>query len=193
MIMTPWQEHVERWEGCLACDLCKGRKRMCHARGQIPCDALLVGEAPGESEDVLGQPFVGPAGKLLDCIVENAWGGKLRVAFANLVACFPREEKRNGDRQPPDLSVMACAPRLEELAALADPKLLVCVGSLAARWLMAGRGSAGGKRLLPDFGSMMTSITHPAAILRANVSQKGLMIQRCEAVLRQAAEELDLV
>jgi uracil-DNA glycosylase len=72
MIQTPFQLHVAQWRNCTACPLHIGRKQVVFARGKIPCDILFVGEAPGKSEDMHGQPFYGPAGQLLDDIVENA-------------------------------------------------------------------------------------------------------------------------
>ena len=130
-----WQQHVEKWRDCRRCPLCEGRNRVVLARGKIPCDVVFIGEAPGESENIRGIPFDGPAGCLLDSIADRAGLGRLRLLFANLVACFPAEEKRTGSNAPPEIAIKACLPRLRELLDMAKPRLVVCVGELATDWL----------------------------------------------------------
>lgn len=217
---SPFQVHTARWEGCTACPLCEGRSKVVLARGRLPCDVLFVGEAPGESEDALGVPFIGPAGKLLDRIVSEAldavpvcpvcrshksvidlageWACRrhpghdlveLRTAFTNLVACVPRDEDGGKTAEPPPEAVEACAPRLEEFVALAKPRLIVCVGHLARNWIM-GTPVKGKRYLLLDYGGPLVEIIHPAAILRANVANRDLAVQRAVIALRDAAEEL---
>jgi len=198
--MSKWTEHVERWKNCQLCKLCEGRARIVLARGTVPCDVLFVGEAPGESENALGRPFVGPAGKLLDWIVrqsldplQNGQGNKLRVAFTNLVACIPRDDEGYKAGEPLPEEVMACKPRLEEFILLASPKMVVCVGSLARDWLSQPTSSIPLKRkhrVILQPGVKLTSITHPSAILRMNEAQRGLEIRRCVVQVKTAAEEL---
>lgn len=152
------------------------------ARGQLPCDLLFVGEAPGVSEDVLGLPFVGPAGKLLDEIVKRSIVGPIRIAFYNLIGCFPRDGKKIGDHTPSMESIEACSSRLREFVALAKPRLVVCVGALAAKWLpkiLAGKNVVG-----------TIAITHPAAILRTNHAFQSLEAQKCVATIADAMKEL---
>lgn len=67
--MTTWLDHVEKWRDCTACPLHCQRSNICLARGSVPCAVLFIGEAPGQVEDALGQPFRGPAGRLLDQII----------------------------------------------------------------------------------------------------------------------------
>jgi len=90
--MTPYQRFVSRWGDCRKCILCRSRSRIVLARGRVPADVLLVGEAPGESENVIGSPFTGPAGHLLDQIVKHALRGRpaLSCCFTNLICCIPR-------------------------------------------------------------------------------------------------------
>lgn len=190
--VASFREHARRWQDCTRCSLCQRRARVVLARGIVPCDLLFVGEAPGESEDALGRPFVGPAGKLLDRIVARALDdlGPFDRAYTNLVACVPREEEGAKAGQPPDEAVKACRPRLEEFLVLADRgqrlRLLVAVGALARDWLDPGyRHSVRLPRPLPQ-----VALVHPAAILRANVAQQGLLIQRAVVTLRNAVEEL---
>ena len=188
--MSDWTNHVERWKDCQDCALGCQRSRIVLARGAIPCDVLFVGEAPGVSEDALGQPFVGPAGKLLDKVIEAARVpiGETRwlwsYAFTNLVACFPREAKATGDHQPAPDEIKACRQRLKEFVKLARPRLIVCVGTLARDWLDPKR------RESLDLGLPQVSIVHPAFILRMpEVAQSG-EIKRCILRIKNASKEL---
>lgn len=70
--LSLFQLHVREWENCTRCPLCETRRNIVLSRGKVPCDVLFIGEGPGESEDVLGAPFVGPAGHLLDHIIERS-------------------------------------------------------------------------------------------------------------------------
>ena len=191
--MTPYQNHAARWRDCRRCELACQRSKIVLLRGSVPCDVLFVGEAPGASEDALGIPFVGPAGQLLDRIVEDAIpkfpppepDPRFRWAFTNLVACFPRKAKETDDHQPPPASIQACGERLRELVAVCKPKLLVCVGTLARDWLdPKRRGSI--KLDVPR----TISIDHPSFILRSVTAAQGLMIKRCVVTIRNAVEQL---
>ena len=198
---THYSLFVERWKSCTACDLHKDRQQVVLARGRIPCDVLFIGEAPGQSEDCLGQPFVGPAGQLLDQIVERAvplvWrkdrdgndteceGPAITWAFTNLVCCIPLDDDGVKVSEPPDEAVQACSVRLVEFVEIANPKLIVCVGKLAKDFLDPGyKHSIKLHRKIP-----LTEILHPAAILRMNVAQQGLAVQRCVVVLRNSVED----
>lgn len=193
MRISLYQQHVNKWKDCTRCDLHETRKHVVLARGSIPCDVLFVGEAPGESEDVLGAPFKGPAGKLLDEIVRRAWqeagvDSELRWAMTNLVACIPRDQDEGGKAAEPEVeSIESCAPRLQEFVIITKPKLIVCVGSLARDWLdpkYKGCIKLGGNRVIPRI-----DIVHPAYILRLNIAQRGLTIQRCVVAVANAIEE----
>lgn len=135
---TPWQKFVDKWKDCQACPLHETRRHIVLGRGTVPSQLVFVGEAPGASEDVLGLPFVGPAGKLLDRVMERAFAQVGRVptfSIVNLLCCFPRGEDGKKSRKPADQEVRACSPRLVEFMALADPRLIVCVGVDARDWL----------------------------------------------------------
>ena len=178
--MTPWQKHVERWKNCTGCEYSKCRQQVVLARGSIPCDVLFVGEAPGASEDALGKPFIGPAGKLLDDIIRQAWcdlEDEISCAFTNLVACIPLDDGVSKYSEPSKESIQACTTRLVEFVELCQPKRVVAVGKLAEKYL--------GAREVHDIG-----IVHPAAIMRADVSQQGLAIKQCVLALRDLAEGL---
>lgn len=176
--MSAWTEHVARWGSCTDCPLCQQRDRICLARGNIPADIVFIGEAPGASEDAIGRPFVGPAGKLLDNIIDRAVPPGVRCALTNLVCCFPQEAKSRGNNEPETQEILACEPRLVEFVNIARPKLIVCVGSLAAQWI--------------DHSDTVpvVDIVHPAAILRMPLAQRQMATQKSVVVLRNAIDDI---
>jgi uracil-DNA glycosylase family 4 len=203
-VKTRYQLHVDRWAGGCGNDICEGARR-CYARGQMPCDLLFVGEAPGESEDDLGKPFVGPAGKLLDRLIDKALAGKewveysgsgsfhrpVRLAFTNLVCCIPREEDGAKASEPAHEEIIQCSARLQELAAIARPHMVICVGKHAREYLSWEAKYRGKHTIrLPAPVIKVIDIIHPAAILRMNVAQKGLEMQRVCVTLATAFENL---
>ena len=178
-----YRDHKEKWKNCQLCTLCKRRRRVVLGKGKLPADVLFVGEAPGASEDVVGQPFVGPAGHLLDRLVAGASNGMdLRFAYTNLIACIPKDESGDKVGEPEDKWIHACTDRLEEFLELARPKLLVCVGKLPAKWIPKKFGHA-------HFDSII-EVMHPAAILRAEVSVRSLLMQRAMVTLADAFSEI---
>lgn len=188
--LTPWKRHCEHWsEGC-GSGLCLRRNtRIVLGKGKLPAEVLFVGEAPGESENVLGLPFVGPAGKLLDSIVDRAGLSSYRLAFTNLTGCIPREEDGSKASEPLPDEVDACSGRLKEFVQLADGsnktlRFIVCVGAMARDYLSPGyQSSIKLHRSIP-----MIEIKHPAAILRGQLAQRGLSVQKCVVTLADAAE-----
>ncbi len=179
--MTKYQQHKQQWQACRKCSLCFRRSKVVFARGILPAPILFIGEAPGKSEDVIGKPFIGPAGKLLDRIIERAIDGQYDYVLTNLVCCIPKDSKGDKLGDPPDVSIKACAPRLREFAGLCKPELIVLVGKLPAKWV---------PRLLKFGNTRTVEIIHPAAILRMDVSQKGLAVQRSIVRLSDAVDEI---
>lgn len=200
--MTPYKAHRQRWLGCTACPLHQRRTKMVFARGKVPAEVLFVGEAPGPSENLLGIPFVGPAGKLLDNLIVESLDlagitpeNTPTMCFTNLVCCIPLEGEEGSSKfeKPPDESVEACSERLVEMVEIAYPKLLVCVGGEAARWLMPSKKSGLRNIDLCDWEleeSTTITITHPAAIIRANEAARGLMRRRAVVDLANAWRKL---
>ncbi len=177
--MTPYQRYRRHWKNCTRCSLCKRRRKVVIARGPskvlyLPSTVVFVGEAPGVSEDVIGRPFVGPAGILLDEMIEEALEGReLRYALTNLIACIPRDAKGKM-KEPPEKAIEVCKYRLREFLVIAKPKLIVAVGRLAEA------------ELKKEKKGNLLSIIHPAAILRAEVYRQGLAVQRTIETLRVA-------
>jgi DNA polymerase len=155
-------------------------------RGEIPNDVTFVGEAPGESENETSYPFTGPAGILLDQIIEQSVPNQVRIGWCNLVGCIPYNEEMTKSGEPDLDQVERCSSRLQELVNMASPRLLVCVGRLA--W----------DNLNPRYKQLVTipvgckviEIVHPAAILRAVTAQRPFMVDRCVTILRRAVDEV---
>lgn len=183
---TPYALLKRDWIDCQRCELCNVRKKVVLARGSIPADILFCGEAPGESEDCIGSPFVGPAGKLLDKQIgealDNTIGQQTRLCFTNLIACIPRLETTGRKKvEPLPEEIEACRPRLDRMIEIAKPKLIVCVGELAEKEA---------KKQNWEERAKVVKIMHPAAILRADVVRQRLDYQRVVVTLEQAFSEL---
>lgn len=126
---------------CEACGLCKTRKNTVFGTGQPSqspdqapqVDWLIVGEAPGEHEDIQGEPFVGAAGKLLDNMLKAMGCSRQQnVYIANVLKCRPP-----GNRNPSPEEITHCAPYLERQVALLQPKVIVAMGRFAVQTLLA--------------------------------------------------------
>lgn len=188
-----YEEHQAKWSACRRCTLAKHRKQVCLVRGRfgpdgrwmlnLPADILFIGEAPGISEDSIGDPFVGPAGSLLDHIAKDAGAFERECAWTNVIGCIPLIEGEKAAK-PPTFAMAACQPRLREIIALCRPKLVVLVGDVSQKWVGKHRADLG----LADVPAV--DLTHPAAILRGPMAGKTLTIQRCVLVLRKAVEAL---
>lgn len=192
---SEYVEHVRRWKnGCGSC-LCSRASRVVFARGIIPCQAVFVGEAPGDSEDALGQPFVGPAGKLLDYAIFQAWSGRVSHAFYNVLGCIPRDEDGNKMEDPDPADAKVCRPRLIEFLRIARPRLIVAVGDFAKAQVpspstLASSGD-GQPEWLPPGGRMeYQDIVHPAYVLRLNAVMKDMAIRRTIVRLQDAEARL---
>lgn len=184
-LLSKYQRHKMKWSDCQLCDLCHQRKNVVLARGDVPCEVLFIGEAPGAGEDVIGQPFIGPAGKLLDQIIQKSdlAVAECKVAFTNIVSCIPKGDDGNKTAEPDKKSIKACAPRLQEFIDMCLPMLqiVVMVGTLSEKWCPRIEGVE------------YVSITHPAAILRMKndvPAQFSLAVKRCIATLDDVASKM---
>ena len=130
--MMNWYELKETCAGCERCGLCETRHNVVFGVGNESADVMFVGEGPGEQEDLQGEPFVGPAGKLLDemlCIVDLDRTNNCYIG--NIVKCRP---PRN--RDPMETEQDACIGYLRDQIALVKPKIIVCLGRIAAMRLI---------------------------------------------------------
>lgn len=147
----------------------------------------MIGESPGQSEDLIGRPFTGPAGHQLDRMIDASGLGEVRLAFTNLVCCIPLGEDGKKTKDPDKDDIVACQTRLREFVEVADPDVIVCVGTLARDWTDPQRK----KRAVTFHRDIpRVDIIHPAAILRANIANRGLMIRRCVVALHNVLVEL---
>ena len=203
--LTPierWQGHVTKWRNCQACRLCDQRYKIVLGRGGVPAQVVFLGEAPGDSENAVGQPFKGPAGNLLDQIVERSVGAfnsvspiKLSVAYTNLVACYPREAKEEGTHRPKDDEISACHNRLREFLDICRPRFIVAVGALAEDNLPIVLDSmiySGGRVEGHATVEKTISIVHPSYILsRMPIAQQGMAVQKSIVAVSTALEEIE--
>lgn len=163
--------HEDNWEllerdvaGCQKCDLCKTRTQTVFGSGNKNPDWLLIGEAPGQSEDQQGLPFVGNAGQLLTEMLRACGLSRDEVFITNILKCRP---PNNRDPKPDEIA--NCHDYLERQLALLQPKIIVAVGRIAAQALLNTHDPIGKLRgKVHQFGSTpLVVIYHPAYLLRS--------------------------
>jgi len=162
--MQDWKSLKETCYSCTRCGLCETRHNVVFGIGNEHADVLFVGEGPGEQEDLQGIPFVGPAGRLLDDMLSIIDLSREQNCYiANIVKCRP---PRN--RDPLETEQEACINYLRNQVALIQPKIIVCLGRIAAKRLIDPN-----YRITREHGTWvhrndiwMTAIYHPSALLR---------------------------
>jgi len=158
---------------CRACDLWEGATQAVMGEGARHASLMLVGEQPGDREDLEGHPFVGPAGRVLDQGLEQAGIARDEVYITNAVKHFRYKlrGKRRIHQKPDRWQVAACFPWLEAEIAVVKPDALVCLGATAGQQLLGSHIRIGRDRGRPvdsDLAELVTVTTHPSAILRAD-------------------------
>ncbi len=161
--MQNWEELESTCKVCTGCTLCQTRHNVVFGVGNRSADIMFIGEGPGEQEDLQGIPFVGPAGQLLDQMLSIIDIDRTNCYIANIVKCRP---PRN--RDPEEGEQDACIEYLRNQIALVNPKVIVCLGRIAAKRLIDADF-----RITRDHGtwkqmgeSWVTAIYHPSALLR---------------------------
>lgn len=145
--------HIVQYDKCRACLIgCITNTRV-YYRGQLRPDILFVGEAVGDVEIALGEPFVGPAGQLFDSLIHETGLDKYRLLFTNSIICVPSDTIGGKLRTPKNTEIVNCSKRLNDFINLTRPKHIVAVGAVA-------------KRALEKLHVVHDSIIHPASILR---------------------------
>jgi DNA polymerase len=159
-----WDELAQAVAACRACKLCATRSNTVFGVGDRQADWLLVGEAPGENEDLQGEPFVGQAGRLLDNMLRAlGLSRQEKVYIANVLKCRPP-----GNRNPEPEEVSQCEPFLRRQVALLQPRIIVAMGRFAVQSLL-GTGEAIGKLRgqRHEYAGVPVVVTyHPAYLLR---------------------------
>jgi uracil-DNA glycosylase family protein len=182
--------------GCKACDLYKRATQTVFGEGPRKAEVMLVGEQPGDAEDVAGHPFVGPAGRLLDKALEEAGIDRQLVYVTNVVKHFKWEPrgKRRIHAKPNAGEIGACRPWLETEIALVRPRVLVCLGATAAQALLGKSFKVTRQRgeFVPSvLAPLVTSTVHPSSILRARDEQaRREEMSKFVQDLRKVAKEI---
>ena len=179
-----WRELLETCSNCDRCELHKSRNKLVFGKGSHDAKIMFIGEAPGEAEDREGLPFVGRAGKLLDKYMSYVDFTLDNVYIANILKCRPPQ-----NRDPEESEQDNCIDYLRLQTKLIDPKIIVCLGRIAAIRIIR-----------PDFritsehgiwvkkGNIyMTAIYHPSALLR-DAAKKADALLDFKSVREKAAE-----
>ena len=163
---------------CTACSLHADATQTVFGRGPDAAPLMLVGEQPGDREDVEGEPFVGPAGRVLAEALEKAEIERDEVYVTNAVKHFKWRAgrgKRRLHQRPNAGEIKACRPWLEAELAAVKPQVVVCLGAVAAQALLGPRFRVTRDRgtfVEPDFAPLATATLHPSAILRMDDPQE---------------------
>jgi uracil-DNA glycosylase len=159
--------------GCTACDLYKRGTQTVFGEGKSSARVVLVGEQPGDQEDLTGKPFVGPAGKLLDRALAAADIDRDDCYVTNIVKHFKWEPrgKRRIHKKPNQVEITACRPWFEAEVAALKPDVVVCLGATAAQALLGRNFKVTQQRGKPirvvEPGPTFIATVHPSSILRA--------------------------
>lgn len=161
--MLSWEELYNKCMDCTGCQLAQTRNQVVFGVGRKDADILFVGEGPGEQEDLKGEPFVGAAGHLLDDMLSIIDLDRTNTYIANIVKCRPPM-----NRDPSDQEQAACVGYLHNQVALIAPKVIVCLGRIAAQKLIRDdyRITREHGTWICRNGVWMTAIYHPSALLR---------------------------
>jgi uracil-DNA glycosylase len=182
--------------GCQACELWKKGTQTVFGEGGSTAKIVLVGEQPGNDEDLAGHPFVGPAGKLLDKALDEAGIDRGQAYVTNVVKHFKWEPrgKRRIHAKPNAQEITACFPWLQAEIQLLQPRLVVCLGATAAQALLGKAFRVTQQRgvlLDAPFATKVMATVHPSSILRApDPEARTLETREFIADLKIAAEYL---
>ena len=160
-----WRELERTASGCTLCRLCEDRTKVVFGDGPQDADVVVIGDAPGRTEDLLGRPFVGAAGNLLDNLLLDAGFDRDSVYVTTVVKCHPRT-------QAPDRDVVdACSPYLVEQLAHLRPKVIITLGPVATGLLLqrpVPLDKVAGFRFDVFDGVTLVPTHHPATVIKGN-------------------------
>jgi uracil-DNA glycosylase family protein len=182
--------------GCRACPLWETGTQTVFGEGLKRARLMLIGEQPGDREDIEGHPFVGPAGRVLDEALAEATIEREDVYVTNVVKHFKwtPKGKRRIHQAPKAEEIKACAPWLEAELEVVEPELMVCLGATAVRAVIGSKA-----RVMKDHGEFLESklgrtampTLHPSAILRADPDDRDEAMALLVGDLRLARDRLD--
>jgi uracil-DNA glycosylase len=161
--MYNWNDLIKECTSCKKCHLGNTRNNIVIGRGNPNASLMLIGEGPGEQEDKQGLPFVGPAGKLLDILLEAQLFKKEGYYIANIVKCRPPS-----NRVPAEDEAEKCLPFLRNQVSLIKPQIIVCLGSTAMKYIVDRDAKISQIRgqWIERKGYWIMPTFHPAALLR---------------------------
>jgi DNA polymerase len=190
-------ELQESAKSCRACDLWRQATQTVFGEGSAGATMMLVGEQPGDQEDLQGKPFVGPAGRLLDEALAQAGISRDKTYVTNAVKHFKWEPrgKRRIHKKPNAAEMTACRPWLDAEIAAIQPKIIVCLGATAAQSLL-GRAfrvtQHRGELLASELAPFVMATVHPSSILRApDEETRHAELKMFIADLKKAARHLE--
>lgn len=194
MATEEWGKIVDEINNCTKCRLSETRVRPVPGEGSPSARILLIGEAPGEKEDLTGKPFVGAAGKLLDLLLEKAGLRRSDVFITNIVKCRPP-----GNRKPRKDEIIKCIPYLIQQIRLLKPKIVILLGNTAAETVMGFTGLKW-NGVMKDHGKIVETqifgldvilipTFHPAATLY-NPKLRKILEEDFEKVIREKVKEI---
>ena len=181
---------------CQACDLWRLGTQTVFGEGRPRANLMLVGEQPGDAEDLAGHPFVGPAGKLLNRALQDAGIDRADVYVTNVVKHFKWEPrgKRRIHKKPNAREIAACRPWLDTEIALVKPRAIVCLGATAAQSLLGRQFKVTAERgafVQSPLAPLVMATVHPSSILRAPDDEtRREELKRFTADLRKMARAL---
>ena len=185
----------ERAAHCTACPLYANATQTVFGEGPAHAPLMLVGETPGDREDRIGRPFVGPAGRLLDRCLTEVGIDREQAYVSNVVKHFkwtPRGKRRMHSK-PNALEIRACRPWLDAEIVVVKPQVLMCLGATAARALLGADFSVTRSRgvlVKSDIAPKVMATVHPSSILRAPDEDRQAETDRFIEDLRRAARLL---
>ena len=164
-----WKSLSEQVMECKACRLCETRTHTVFGEGNVQAALMLIGEGPGEQEDLSGRPFVGPAGQLLDRILMAAGFKRKDVYICNIVKCRPPH-----NRVPAEDECAACRDYLRGQVALVRPKVIVLLGSTATKAILGQEMRITRDRGVWQLkkGMWIMPTYHPSALLRDAIKKR---------------------
>ncbi len=179
-----WDDIEQHVAVCSQCSLCRTRRRPVMGRGNRQADIMLIAEAPGAQEDKQGIPFVGNSGKILDRLLQDCGLERKEIYITNILKCHPPD-----NRDPKEEEKEACFPYLKYETFLLKPRIIVCLGRVAAQRIIS-----------PDFkitsqhgtwtyrkNSALTATYHPSALLRDS-SKYNLAKEDFAEIIKKRAE-----
>jgi uracil-DNA glycosylase len=182
-------------QDCRACDLWEGATQAVMGEGRRQASVMLVGEQPGDREDIEGHPFVGPAGRVLDQGLERAGIDPQDAYITNVVKHFRYKArgKRRIHQKPDRWHVSACLPWLHAELEMVKPTALVCLGATAGQALLGSQIRVGrdrGRPLDSELAQLVTLTTHPSAILRTDDDERDAAMEQFVGDLTTVAKWL---